>query len=263
MEAHRATHASPPRSLRQNGVGGGTPWISERCFAFWGAFLPWVLLLPIGLLCSWAPTAGAHELTGKITLFSAGGQKPSRDVRHALAYFTPDQPVPLEPQTEPHEIVTVRKEFTPRTLIVPTGSQVQFPNQDTILHNVFSISAANRFDLGLYRRGPGEATTFKKPGIVRVFCNVHQAMIAFVVVVDTPFSTKVGLDGSFRLSDLPAGPGTLTVWHERSPPWTRKLDPAVDGTRPLEVQMEAAKRRVPRHLNKFGKPYARKRGREY
>lgn len=70
--------------------------------------------------------------------------------------------------------------------MVPAGSTVRFPNQDSILHNVFSVSRANRFDLGLYRRGEGKSATFRQPGVVRVFCNVHHSMVAYVVVVETP-----------------------------------------------------------------------------
>lgn len=216
-----------------------------------------------GLLLCWpAAAAAGAELEGRIVLARGTSGKTAREVRTAQIYFTPDTPVAVTPPAEPFEIVTVRKEFLPRALTVPVGSRVRFPNQDVILHNVFSVSGKNKFDLGLYRRSDGEETTFQHPGLVRVFCNVHHSMVAYVLVTETPFSTTPEVDGNFRLTGLPAGPGTLTVWHERSKPHRQQISIPASG--PLEVRLEVSKPRVPRHSNKFGKPYARKRsGRAY
>ena len=207
-------------------------------------------------------TAPAAELSGRVILAKGAQGKPSREVVAAQIYFTPETPVPVQPPAEVPEVVTVRKEFVPRVLTVPVGTMVRFPNQDAILHNVFSVSGKNRFDLGLYRRGDGKEHTFEHPGVVRVFCNVHHSMVAYVLVVDTPFFTSPDTAGSFYLGDLPEGPGTLTVWHERAEPFTRRLTLPLDG--PLEVALAVSKPRVPRHTNKFGKPYKRRRsGRSY
>lgn len=207
-------------------------------------------------------SAAAADLRGRVILAKNAGGKPSREVRNAQIYFTPRTPIALEVPAEPFEIVTVRKEFTPRALTVPVGSTVQFPNEDVILHNVFSVSGKNRFDLGLYKRGAGKQATFEHPGVVRIFCNVHHSMVAYIIVVETPFHATPNFDGQFFLSGLPEGPGTLTVWHERSEPYTREL--TLPLAEPLEIQLTVSKPRVPRHTNKFGKPYARKRsGRAY
>ena len=117
-------------------------------------------------------------------------------------------------------MVTVRKAFLPRILVVPVGSTVRFPNQDPILHNVFSISGRNSFDLGLLGKGAGKSALFRETGIVRVFCNVHHGMFGYVFVVSSPYWARVGADGTFRIPDVPAGPGQLTVWNERSSPTT-------------------------------------------
>ena len=202
------------------------------------------------------------ELRGTVVLAKSAGSKSSREVRTSQITFTPEAAVAVAPPTEPFEIVTVKKEFSPRALTVPVGSTVRFPNRDVILHNVFSVSGKNRFDLGLYRRGEGETVTFEHPGIVRVFCNVHHSMVAYVLVAETPFATSPDVEGRFSLAGLPAGPGTLTVWHERAEPFSRRL--TLPLAEPLEVRLEVSKPRVPRHSNKFGKPYARKRsGRSY
>ena len=217
--------------------------------------------LAAAILLSASPADG-FGLEGRVILAKGSQGKPSREVAAAQVYFVPEAPVAVEVPAEVPEVVTLRKEFVPRVLTVPVGSTVRFPNQDVILHNVFSVSGKNRFDLGLYRRGDGKSATFEHPGVVRVFCNVHHSMVAYVLVVDTPFYTSPGPDGRFRLSSLPAGPGTLTVWHERAEPYSRRLTvPLAD---PLDLRLEVSKPRVPRHTNKFGKPYARRRsGRAY
>jgi plastocyanin len=206
-----------------------------------------------------AAPLGAAELEGRVTLVQKG--KPLSGLQTVLVYYEPEAETPVSVPDEPFEVVTVRKQFNPRSLIVPVGSRVRFPNQDNILHNAFSLSGKNRFDLGLYRRGDGKETTFDEPGVVRVFCNVHHSMVAYVLVVETPFYTTAAADGSFRFEGLPDGPGRLTVWHERSEPWTRKIAAGENG---IDIRVEVSKPRVPRHKNKFGKPYTRRRsGRDY
>ncbi len=214
-------------------------------------------LLAAALLAWPASRAAAVELRGRVILAQDAG-RPSKEVGAAQVYFEPSVRHEVAPPAEPYEIVTVRKEFVPRVLTVPVGSTVRFPNRDAILHNVFSVSGRNRFDLGLYRRGDGKTATFEHPGVVRVFCNVHHSMVAYVLVVGTPFATSPEVDGRFHLAGLPAGPGTLTVWHERSEPLSRQLTLPLAG--PLEIRLEVSKPQVPRHTNKFGKPYARRRG---
>ncbi len=90
------------------------------------------------------------------------------------------------------------KAFTPHVLAVPVGSTVDFPNDDPILHNVFSVSGENRFDLQLYKRPKSGSWTFQKPGVVRVYCNIHPQMSAIVLVTDSPHVAKTAADGSFR-----------------------------------------------------------------
>ena len=142
-------------------------------------------------------------------------------------------------------------------LAVPKGSTIRFPNEDPILHNVFSVSGENRFDLGLYRKGDeGKEHTFEAPGVTQIFCNVHHDMAAYVMVLDTPFFTSPERDGDFVLADLPAGRGTLHVWHERTELHTSEIELPLAG--PLEIELIITRERVPKHRNKFGKPYPRR-----
>src|SRR5690606_18316884 len=127
------------------------------------------------------------------------------------------------------------------------------PNADPILHNVFSPTGGNRFDLGVYGAGDGTAHTFEQPGLVRVYCNVHHDMFAHALVLDTPFVTRPELDGSFSLEGIDTVDGELFVWHERARPWRQRLDAAPEA--PLSVEIKLRRPRVPNHVNKFGQPY--------
>ena len=208
-------------------------------------------LLPALLLALAAPAMpqGA-ELRGTVQLVQDG--RKVAGANEAVVYFTPAKP-PRRAAAPVFDMVTQRKEFRPRTLVVPVGARVRFPNQDPILHNVFSVSGGNAFDLGLLAKGPGKEATFTEPGLVRVFCNVHQSMTAYVLVLDTPHSASPDASGAFRLAGLPPGPGTLSVWHERGEVVSRQVDVPASGA--VALTLPVSKPRVPRHLNKFGKPY--------
>lgn len=206
-----------------------------------------------------APASG-EELAGRVEVVDRRGRPVEGAAAEAVVWFRPDRPVePPEPRL--FAMVTRQKRFEPRVLVVPQGSTVRFPNLDPILHNVFSVSGGNSFDLGLVPEGRGGEHTFGSAGVVRVFCNVHHSMVAYVVVVDTPFHARPSRSGRFRLEDLPPGPGTLTVWHERGDPVERRLDPARGGE--TSVTVEATRPLVPPHLNKLGRPYARSRRDRY
>ena len=215
---------------------------------------------------STAPVTAA-DLTGRVTLVESGEKKRDREVTTAVVYFVPENGVRPSAPDEPFQIAMTRKSFVPRVLAVPVGSRVSFPNDDRILHNVFSLSRGNRFDLGLYRRGESKEALMKSPGVVQIFCNVHHSMVAYVLALDTPYFTQPDGDGRFELKGLPDGPGRLEIWHERADGKTVSLSieaGRVVGTDAnLDIQLEISKPRVPPHRNKFGKPYKRRRGKAY
>jgi plastocyanin len=108
------------------------------------------------------------------------------------------------------------REFAPHVLAVPVGSTVQFPNYDTIYHNVFSRSDASNFDLGLYKGGEAREVKFEKEGVVRVGCNLHANMSAYVVVVAAPHYAITDDSGHFQFKNLEPGKYTLKAWSEKS-----------------------------------------------
>ncbi len=123
--------------------------------------------------------------------------------------------------------------FVPHVTVVVAGTTVEFLNSDPLAHNVFSISPAKRFNLGLYNRGTVRKMRFDKPGVVQLLCNVHQEMSAFIVVVKNPYFARANADGSFRISGVPAGKHRLLAWHEQL------------GEHAVEVEIPAAGVAVP------------------
>ncbi len=93
------------------------------------------------------------------------------------------------------------------------GATVAFPNRDTVRHQVYSFSPAKSFELKLYGRDETRTVKFDRVGVIALGCNIHDSMVGFIKVVDTPFAAKTDAQGQVTLHGLPAGAGTLKVWH--------------------------------------------------
>ena len=119
-------------------------------------------------------------------------------------------------QVEPTRAVLDQRNetFVPHVLAITSGTTVEFPNSDRIYHNVFSLSKAQRFDLGRYATGKSKAIRFDRPGIVRVFCDIHSHMNAFILVFSHPFFSVTDADGRYRIDNIPPGTYTLVAWNE-------------------------------------------------
>ena len=104
--------------------------------------------------------------------------------------------------------------FVPHVLAITSGTTVEFPNSDRIYHNVFSLSKTRSFDLGRYAVGRSKAVRFDRPGIVRVFCDIHSHMSAFILVFSHPFFSVTDAVGRYRIDDVPPGNYTLVAWNE-------------------------------------------------
>jgi plastocyanin len=196
------------------------------------------------------PAAPGHPLEGLIELFEK--EQPIPGAAGAVITYEREAGA-ARPEPRAAEIATQEKRFLPRVVVVPARSSVAFPNHDPIFHNVFSVSPGNRFDLGRYREGETRSTRFDKPGLVRVYCNVHQQMVAYVMVVETPFYTSADEQGRFRLERIPAGRGTIVVWHPRS--GSVRIPVELPPAEPLRIRLDAARESDVIHLNKFGRPY--------
>jgi plastocyanin len=201
--------------------------------------------------CLTASSALAGTLTGSVSVVDKGGRKAS-DVADAVVYL---EGVKGRVRPEKATITMKAKAFQPHLLIVGAGSTVDFPNNDPIFHNAFSVSGENRFDLELYKRPNARSWTFDHPGIVRVFCNIHPQMSAVVVVRDNPYFARPAADGSFTIADVPAGIYTLKGWHERGGEASIEVTVPAQGTANAGLVLDAAGfKRLP-HKNKFGQDY--------
>jgi plastocyanin len=140
---------------------------------------------------------------------------PSGDpVKDAVVTLKPPgagSPAPIK-FTWPYAVAQQNIQFNPFVLIVPVGSNVSFPNKDNVRHHVYSFSPVKKFELKLYGNDETRSVLFDKPGVVPLGCNIHDQMIAYVMVVDTPFAAKTGADGVAVIRGLPAGAAAMTVW---------------------------------------------------
>jgi plastocyanin len=125
--------------------------------------------------------------------------------------------------------------FIPHVLAITRGSTVDFPNDDPIFHNVFSLSGAASFNLGRYPQGQSKPWKFTKAGIVKVFCDIHSHMSATILVLDHPYFTIPETDGTFDLPNVPAGEYTIVGWHERVGERSAKV--RVERGRPTTVNL--------------------------
>jgi plastocyanin len=129
------------------------------------------------------------------------------------------------------ELRQVRYSFRPRVLGISVGTTVEFPNEDAVFHNVFSYSKTKRFDLGYYGKGRSKRVTFDSPGIVKVFCDIHSHMSAFIVVADSKFVVTPGPDGRFTFDNVPDGTWRIRTWHPELGEVTHEVTVAGSTTR--------------------------------
>jgi plastocyanin len=203
-------------------------------------------VLAAALLSLLAQDAGS--LSGTVHFPDGGKAKPRLKIRY------PDQTPRQEmkdppyspallylegvPAAKPAEgVVEVQQEglqFRPRAVVVQRGMRVSFPNLDKEYHNVFSYSRAKRFDLGRFPRGETREVTFDETGLVRVFCEIHEHMRAFVLVVDSPCFAAAAPDGKFTIPAVPPGTYTLVAWHEQYEA-VRKTVEVKPGGAPVDV----------------------------
>ncbi|PYP60476.1 MAG: hypothetical protein DMD40_00500 [Gemmatimonadetes bacterium] len=205
--------------------------------------------------------SAAGRVAGRIVILEKDN-KPSPDLSDAVLYLEAPAAVTTAARPVTVEIAITDKTYAPHVVVVPLGSTVRFPNHDPFNHNVFSVSEPNSFDLGLYGRGEAKSYTFAHPGLVRVYCNVHPRMVAYVLVMENRYYAQPGSDGSFAIDNVPAGRYRLHVWHERIPTEVITDVSAADGQPDLQIALNARGYKWEPHRNKYGRNYPTNAGRE-
>ena len=138
--------------------------------------------------------------------------------RRSVVNLDPAPRGAIDERDEPRARIDQRNEtFMPHVLAIVAGTTVDFPNSDLTYHNVFSLSRPKSFDLGRYAVGKSKSVRFDRPGIVRVFCEIHSHMSAFILVFAHRYFAVTEPDGSFRLDNVPPGTYSVFVWNEAMP----------------------------------------------
>jgi len=140
-------------------------------------------------------------------------QKPQPELRNVVIFFANLPATKAAPMQG--SIAQRDEQFVPHVVAVTAGSSVAFPNEDPFFHNVFSLSRGASFNLGRYPSGASRSRVVARPGIIKVFCEIHSHMSAVIRVFDHPWFTSPSEDGSFTIDNVPAGEHTLAAWHER------------------------------------------------
>jgi plastocyanin len=134
------------------------------------------------------------------------------------------------------EIAQTHRQFSPQVTVVAVGTSIAFPNHDTVRHHVYSFSPVKTFELKLYAGVPAAPVLFDKPGIAVLGCNIHDEMVAWVVVVDTPLYARSAAGGRAQIDAVPAGAYELRVWHsDLAEPTAPASVPLVVGDANVEV----------------------------
>jgi len=201
--------------------------------------------------------AQGNTVHGRVTLKDIEGTKRDRaggvvvflegDALNALAEV---------PRTNP-KVSQRNKQFVPRILVVVEGTTVEFPNDDRVFHNVFSLSETRPFDLEIYRSGDSKSVNFPTPGLVRTFCHIHPKMSCSILVLENLFFTQADAEGHFVISGVPDGTYTLRTWNELGAESREVFEVSGNTVREISLEIVEQAKRVP-HLNKFSNSYESK-----
>jgi len=215
------------------------PKISRRVAALCRAAA--ILLLAAQGLCAQDVLAAALNATVE--------DRSGAPIEDAVVTATPLTAPSAATEVEAQGVVDqVNKQFVPYVTVVRVGTRVRFPNGDNIRHHVYSFSPAKRFELPLYSGKAAAPVLFDKPGIVVMGCNIHDWMVGYVYVADTPYFGKTERNGSVQLHDLPAGDYRVQIWHpemdtpEQATARTEHLDEQATVSANWKIDLPAALR---------------------
>lgn len=162
--------------------------------------------------CTSLLAASAAHAAGLNAMLADTGGKPLED---AVIFAKPLNASLPNAKPRGEIIDQINKEFVPLVSVAQVGAAITFPNKDNIRHHVYSFSTPKVFDLKLYSGVPASPVVFDKPGLVVLGCNIHDWMLAYLLVVDTPYFAKSNDKGVARIDNMPAGEYELSAWHPR------------------------------------------------
>ncbi|MFT5525171.1 MAG: plastocyanin/cytochrome c556 [Pirellulaceae bacterium] len=202
-------------------------------------------------LTSFYPARG-NTLVVDVNIQTIDGQH-RNDNSNVVVFLDRVPHSPTLPQQNP-KVSQANRRFYPRVLPIVKGTTVDFPNDDRILHNIFSMSKTKKFDLDVYQPGKSKSVTFPKPGLVKLYCNIHPEMACSILILDNPYFVMTDHSGRGVITGIPDGEFTLRSWHEFGGETRDTLD--LTGTSATHTPLQITeKRRSLSHTNKYGKPY--------
>lgn len=167
------------------------------------------------MLAAWLGLSMGPSIAASVQLTVVDEQ--GRPVPGAVVFLDSPQASKVVRPMAQVDMAQQNKRFVPDVLLVTRGTPVAFPNRDTVRHHVYSFSPTKRFELKLYVGTPAQPVVFDQPGVAVLGCNIHDQMIAWVVVVDTPYRAQADADGRVVLDNVPPDAYQLRLWHQRLP----------------------------------------------
>jgi plastocyanin len=229
------------------------------------AIVPSLLILCVSAAAQTNDLIGdpAQAVKGEVRLIHADSSATVQDSSRVVVWLVPldtVRPIRFDAQRQNYRMAQHDKTFEPNLLVVPLGSVVDFPNLDPWFHSVFSLYRGKRFDLGLYEAGSQKEVRFDRPGASYVFCNIHPAMAAVVLTVESEFYGMSDKTGHISIPAVPPGRYRLHVWSENATPEAlqalERLIVIGNGSHTLPTLLIPATRQNPmKHKDKFGRDY--------
>jgi plastocyanin len=200
-----------------------------------------------------ADPAATGAVTGTVTVLVDGAPKADRS---GITVYLENVPGPAPSPGPTLKIKQKDQIFRPGALVIVKGSTIEFPNDDKVFHNVFSVSKAKRFDLGLYKSGETRSVTFDEAGVVDVYCNIHPQMVAKIKVLENAYYATTGADGTFKIKNVPAGTYPVVAWQAWGQEVRGQVTVGAGGSATFNATLVEGKPPL-RHLRKDGTPYGR------
>ena len=194
---------------------------------------------------------GVGSITGKVVLRDATGGPATADASGAVVYLVGFSDAPAEASAR---MVQRHQTFLPGVLPVTVGQTVEFANDDPVWHNVFSVSKARAFDLGMTRKPETKSVTFSKTGVIDVYCNIHPQMVGTILVLPNKAFAVTGKDGKFSIGNVPPGTYKAYVWTRRSEPQNKPVTIEANAVAALDFELLQDKIIEP-HKDKHGRDY--------
>lgn len=239
---------------------------SKKNTGHWGPIRTGLVLLAVFFEAGLSAAAGP-KIDGTIRILDRAGN-PKSD-QSGVVVFLDDLENPPEESPAISAKVSIRqagKQFLPKVLPIVAGTTIDFPNEDTVFHNVFSLSKTKPFDLGIYPQGTSKSVIFEKTGLIKIYCNIHPQMTAYILVLANRHFTMTDENGGFVLADVPLGAATIRAWYPKSrenPQYKirithegiHNLDMTIIENLQLQIREETIS---VQHKNKWGQDYPTK-----